>query len=54
VQREGGTAPAPQTGRTSQQDPLAQAIAALTPQQYGERDIEKLVQVITDQIMASA
>jgi len=54
VQREGGTAPAPQTGRTTQQDPLAQAIAALTPQQYGEQDIEKLVQVITDQIMASA
>src|SRR3954470_4567315 len=56
IQRDaGGTAPAPQTGggRMSQ-DPLSQAIAALTPQQYGEQDIEQLVQAITDQIMASA
>jgi L-fuculose-phosphate aldolase len=50
VQRSSGTAPAPQTS----QDPLSQAIAALTPEQYGEQDIEKLVQVITDQIMATA
>jgi len=56
VQRDaGGTAPAPQTaGGRATQDPLAQAIAALTPQQYGEQDIEQLVQAITDQIMASA
>lgn len=56
IQRDGGTAPAPQTaGRADgAQDPLAQAIAALTPQQYGEQDIEQLVRVITDQIMASA
>jgi len=55
IQRSSGTAPAPQTagGRVTQ-DPLAQAIAALTPQQYGEQDIEQLVQVITDQIMAAA
>jgi L-fuculose-phosphate aldolase len=52
VQRDAGTAPAP--AKSATQDPLAQAIAALTPQQYGEQDIEKLVQVITDQIMAAA
>jgi L-fuculose-phosphate aldolase len=51
IQRDaGGTAPAPQT---SVQGGLERAIAALTPQQYGEQDIEQLVQVITDQIMAS-
>jgi hypothetical protein len=51
VQRDGGIAPAPQT---SAQGGLEQAIAALAPQGYGEADIEQLVQVITDQIMASA
>jgi L-fuculose-phosphate aldolase len=49
IQRNGGTAPAPQTS----QDPLSQAIAALTPGQYSEGDVEQLVQTITDQIMAS-
>jgi len=49
IQRDTGTAPAPQTS----QDPLSQAIAALTPGQYSEGDVEQLVQTITDQIMAS-
>jgi L-fuculose-phosphate aldolase len=49
IQRNGGTAPAPQTS----QDPLSQAIAALAPGQYSEGDVEQLVQTITDQIMAS-
>src|SRR5258706_2028672 len=53
VQRDGGTAPAPQTAGPST-DALSQAIAALTPQQFNERDLEQLVQAITDQIMASA
>lgn len=46
MQRDGGTAPAP--------GGLERAIAALTPQQYSEQDIEQLVQTITDQIMAAA
>jgi L-fuculose-phosphate aldolase len=55
VQRDGGTAPAPQTGGGSGgNDSLAQAISALAPQGYGEKDIDQLVQAITDQIMASA
>ena len=49
VQCDGGTAPAPQ--KSGAQDALSQAIAALTPQQYSERDVEELVQMITDQIM---
>jgi L-fuculose-phosphate aldolase len=54
VQRDGGTAPAPQTaGAGGGGDALSQAIAALAPQQYGEADLEQLVQTITDQIMAS-
>jgi L-fuculose-phosphate aldolase len=51
VQCDIGTAPVPTKAAN---DPLAQAIAALAPQQYGEADIEQLVQVITDQIMATA
>jgi L-fuculose-phosphate aldolase len=51
MQRDGGTAPAPQN---SGQAGLERAIAALTPQQYNEQDIEQLVQTITDQIMAAA
>ena len=56
IQRDTGTAPAPQTAgaTTAGADALSQAIAALAPQQYGEADLEKLVQTITDQIMATA
>jgi L-fuculose-phosphate aldolase len=54
VQRDGGTAPAPQTGGGGGGGDLAQAISALAPQGYGEADVEQLVQAITDQIMASA
>ncbi|MFT3788256.1 MAG: class II aldolase/adducin family protein [Tepidisphaeraceae bacterium] len=35
------------------QNPIDRALAQLAPQGYGEQDIEQLVQVITDQIMAS-
>src|SRR5829696_800592 len=51
VQRDGGTAPAPQS---SAQGGLEKAIAALAPEQYSDRDLEQLVQTITDQIMAAA
>src|SRR4051812_41808222 len=54
IQRNGGTAPAPQTAGGGSGDALSQAIAALTPEQYGEADLEQLVQTITDQIMATA
>jgi L-fuculose-phosphate aldolase len=33
---------------------MEKAIAAITPQNYSEDDVEQLVQVITDQIMATA
>jgi L-fuculose-phosphate aldolase len=33
---------------------MEKAVAALAPQDYSEQDIEQLVQVITDQIMATA
>lgn len=36
------------------QSPLERAIGSMAPQNYSEADIEQLVQVITDQIMASA
>jgi hypothetical protein len=46
---DGATGPIqPRTGGSA----LEQAVAALAPQQYSENDIEQLVQVITDQIMA--
>ncbi len=35
------------------QNPLERAIAELTPNQYTEADIEQLVQIITNQIMAA-
>jgi len=54
VQRDSGTAPAPQTAGKGGVDALSQAIAALAPQQYSEADLEQLVQTITDQIMATA
>jgi len=54
VQRDSGTAPAPQTAGKGGGDALSQAIAALAPQQYSEADLEQLVQTITDQIMATA
>jgi hypothetical protein len=43
-------APAQQPGGVS----LEQAIGALAPQQYTEDQIEELVQILTDQIMATA
>src|SRR4051812_49164527 len=47
----GGTAPGPKGGDAS---PLPGAIAGMIPDNYSEGDIEQLVQVITDQIMAAA
>ncbi len=47
MQRDGGTAPAPQAS------PTDRAIASLAPDNFSEDDIEQLVQVITDQIMAT-
>src|SRR5271170_4087304 len=38
----------------TQPSAMEQAVAALAPQDYSEQDIEQLVQVITDQIMATA
>lgn len=35
------------------QSPLERAIGSMIPEQYSESDIEQLVQIITDQIMAS-
>lgn len=45
-----GTAKAPKAAPAGS---LESAISALTPQNYSESDIEQLVQVITDQIMAA-
>ena len=45
-----GTAKAPSNASS----PLQKAIGELAPQNYSESDIDQLVQVITDQIMASA
>jgi L-fuculose-phosphate aldolase len=57
IATEGGTAPAPQSqrGGSSQNPPsaLERAIDSLAPSQYGEDEIEQLVQTITDQIMAN-
>jgi L-fuculose-phosphate aldolase len=47
MQRDGGTGPAPQA------NPMDRAIASLAPDNFSEDDIEQLVQVITDQIMAT-
>jgi L-fuculose-phosphate aldolase len=47
IQRDGNTAPAPQAS------PMDRAIASLAPDNFSEDDIEQLVQVITDQIMAT-
>src|SRR2546421_1347810 len=47
MQRDGGTGPAPQAS------PMDRAIASLAPDNFSEDDIEQLVQVITDQIMAT-
>ena len=38
----------------SQPSAMEKAVAALAPENYSEQDIEQLVQVITDQIMATA
>jgi L-fuculose-phosphate aldolase len=50
----GGTAPAPITAGPAPHSPMKQAIASMVPQNYSESDVEKLVQTITDQIMAAA
>jgi L-fuculose-phosphate aldolase len=49
----GGTVAAPQTCQP-QPSAMEQAISALAPAQYTESQIEELVQILTDQIMASA
>ena len=46
----GGTGPV----ESKQPSAMEKAVEALTPENYGEQDIEQLVQVITDQIMATA
>jgi L-fuculose-phosphate aldolase len=38
----------------TQPSAMEKAVAAMAPENYSEQDIEQLVQVITDQIMASA
>lgn len=48
--RDDGTTAAQQTSPSL---PLEQAIGAMAPRQYREEEIEQLVQIITDQIMAS-
>jgi L-fuculose-phosphate aldolase len=55
----GGAGPVPAASELRpttavQNDPLAAAIHSLAPQQINESEIEQLVQVITDQIMATA
>jgi L-fuculose-phosphate aldolase len=50
--QSGGTAPAPQ--QAGQPSGLEAAIASMAPANFGEQDVEQLVQVITDQIMAAA
>lgn len=45
--------PARISGRPCAPSPIEQAIAAMAPANYGEADIDQLVQVITDQIMAA-
>jgi L-fuculose-phosphate aldolase len=52
----GGTVPSPANSTYATQQPsgLEKAIGALAPQNYSEKDVEQLVQVITDQIMAKA
>lgn len=58
----GGTAPVPQVPAGSelrpetavQRSPMEQAIHGMVPENYNEDDVEQLVQVITDQIMAVA
>jgi L-fuculose-phosphate aldolase len=47
IQRDGGTGPAPEA------NPMERAVASLAPDSFNEDDIEQLVQVITDQIMAT-
>ena len=47
MQRDTGTAPAPQA------NPMERAVASLAPDNFSEEDVEQLVQVITDQIMAT-
>ena len=55
----GGTAPIPSGSELRpqtavQRSPMEQAIHSMMPQNYSAADVEKLVQTITDQIMAAA
>jgi len=59
MQGAGGTIPVPSGSELRpttavQRSPMEQAIHSMTPSNYNESDIEKLVQTITDQIMAAA
>lgn len=50
----GGTTAAPATSGSRVDGGLAQAISSMIPDSIDERDIDQMVQVITDQIMAAA
>jgi L-fuculose-phosphate aldolase len=55
----GGTAPVPtqsdlRPATAVQSSPMEQAIHSMLPEHYSDADVEQLVQVITDQIMATA
>jgi L-fuculose-phosphate aldolase len=59
MQGAGGTVPVPsgselRPSTAVQPSPMEQAIHSLAPGNYSESDIERLVQTITDQIMAAA
>jgi L-fuculose-phosphate aldolase len=49
----GGTAPVPAQSELRPMTAMETAIGTMAPQNYGEQDIEQLVQTITDQIMAT-
>jgi hypothetical protein len=59
MQGASGTVPVPSGSELRpttavQASPMEQAIHSMLPSNYSERDIETLVQTITDQIMAAA
>jgi L-fuculose-phosphate aldolase len=49
----GGTAPVPVQSELRPMTAMESAIGSMIPQNYGEQEIEQLVQTITDQIMAT-